>query len=59
MPYKTWGCSICGAQAPEKLRRHGTFAKRMKWLREHREEKHPKAFRASINKGLKTRRKNK
>jgi len=53
--YKTFGCKICGQQAPKKLREHGTFAERMKWLRDHRKAKHPKAFRASIKKGLRTR----
>jgi len=45
MPYKTWGCSICGAQAPKKLRAHGKFAERMKWLRRHYQKKHPAKFR--------------
>lgn len=54
--YKKFGCSICGEQAPKKLREHGTFDKRMKWVREHREEQHPATFKKSIKKGIKTRR---
>ena len=44
-------CSICGARSP----RLG-FAKRMAWIREHRRRKHPRAFRASIRKGVRARR---
>jgi hypothetical protein len=51
MPIKI-RCSICHRQSP----RRG-FAGRMKWLRHHRSTKHPTAFRKSIQKGLKTRRK--
>lgn len=58
-PFKTFGCKICGQQAPERLRKHGTFEERQRWLRYHRKEHHPKAFKGSIKKGLKTRRKNK
>jgi len=59
MPYKTFGCSICGKQAPKSLREHGTFEERQDWLRDHRKKYHPKAFKESVRKGLKTRRKNK
>jgi len=44
-------CSICGARSP----RLG-FGKRMAWLRRHRKRRHPTAFRASIRKGIRTRR---
>ena len=44
MPYKTWGCGLCGAQAPKKLREHGKFNERMKWLREHYATKHKATF---------------
>lgn len=59
MPYESWGCGICGAQAPKEYRKHGKMAQRMRWLREHREKHHPKAFKASIKKGLKTRKRKK
>jgi hypothetical protein len=58
MPYKTFGCSICGKQAPTQLRKHGTFAERMTWLREHRKKYHSTAFKRSIKKGLATRKGN-
>jgi hypothetical protein len=58
VPFKTFGCSICGKQAPAKLRLHGTFEERMKWLREHREKFHPRKFRESIRKGIETRKRN-
>jgi len=45
MPYKTWGCSICGKQAPKGLRRHGKSKERWSWLRRHRAKYHPEAFR--------------
>lgn len=45
MPFKTYGCSICGKQAPKELRAHGKFKERMKWLREHYKRNHPKEFR--------------
>lgn len=44
MPYKTWGCSICGKQCPKKYREHGQWIKRMAWLREHYEGNHPAEF---------------
>jgi hypothetical protein len=55
MPYETWGCSICGKQAPKRLRADGMFEERMKWLRDHRQKYHPTAFKASIKKGIATR----
>jgi len=58
-PYKTFGCSICGMQAPKELREHGTFAERMKWLRSHRKKYHPELFKKSIKKGVKTRKESK
>ena len=56
MPLESYGCSICGKQAPKHLREHGKFAERMAWLRRHRKAKHPTAFRKSIRKGIKARR---
>lgn len=47
-------CSICGARSP----RLG-FAKRMAWLRKHKKRKHYSAFRASIRKGVLTRKRRK
>jgi hypothetical protein len=44
MPYNRWGCSKCGKQAPKKLREHGNFSERMKWLRDHYAESHPIIF---------------
>jgi len=44
MPYRTWGCSICGKQAPKRLREHGNFADRMAWLRRHYKREHTKEF---------------
>ena len=41
MPLKSFGCGICGAQAPAKYREHGQFSARMAWLRRHRKRKHP------------------
>jgi hypothetical protein len=55
MPYKTWGCKICGAQAPKALREHGNFAERMKWLREHYKLHHPAEFERMMRKAVKTR----
>lgn len=56
MPYKTWGCGICGMQAPKKLRAHGMFAKRMKWLRDHYKKYHPEEFARMIKNAAKARR---
>ena len=44
-------CSICGKRIHVK-----NFADQMKKLREHRRKFHPKAFRESIKKGIRTRR---
>jgi len=54
MSPETIRCSICG-----KAIRVENFADAMSKLRHHRKLKHPKAFKESIKKGLKTRRKNK
>ena len=54
MPYKTWKCSICDKQAPKKLREHGNFSERMKWLWEHRKKYHPTAHKRSVAKSLKS-----
>lgn len=45
MPYKTYGCSKCGQQAPKKLRTHGQFGNRMSWIRRHYKKSHPRKFR--------------
>jgi hypothetical protein len=58
MPYKTFGCKLCGKQASKQLREHGTFEERQEWLRDHRKKFHPKAFKASIKKGVATRKRN-
>jgi len=55
MPYETWGCSICGKQAPKKYRADGYFEERMEWARQHRAKYHPAAFAASVKKGVATR----
>lgn len=47
-------CSICGQGISGK-----NFADIMAKLRRHRKQKHPKAFRESIKKGVATRRRNK
>lgn len=44
MPYKSFGCRLCGFQAPKKLREHGKFAERMKWLRGHYKKFHPQEY---------------
>jgi hypothetical protein len=46
MPYKIWGCSICGMQATKKLREHGNFSKRMQWFRHYYKLYHPDEFEA-------------
>lgn len=56
MPLKSFRCSICGASAPRKYLADGKFAERMAWLRRHRKRRHPRAFRASIRKGVRARR---
>jgi len=55
VPLKSFVCSICGAQAPKKLREHGKFSERMKWLRDHRAKKHPMAHKRSVVKSRKAR----
>ena len=55
MPLKSFKCSICGARCPKEYLRHGAMGKRMSWLREHRKRVHPRAFRESIKKGVRTR----
>jgi len=47
---RTIKCSICGATSP-----YAGFGRRMKWLRRHRKRSHPKAFRESIRKAVRTR----
>ena len=47
-------CSICGKRIRET--KDVEFKERMAKLRRHRKRKHPKAFRASIRKMLKTKR---
>jgi hypothetical protein len=54
MPTKTVHCGLCG-----KAISGYDFSERMAKLRSHRKARHPKAFKASIKKGLRTRRKNK
>jgi len=45
-------CSICGQISPEDVK---NFEERMAWLRRHRKEKHPEAFRKSVKKAVETR----
>ena len=54
-PLKSFGCSICGKQAPKGLRKDGKFEERMSWLMSHKKRYHPKAHKKSIEKGLRTR----
>lgn len=58
MPLESFTCHICGAKCPRKYLAHGQMDKRMKWLRDHRKSKHPRAFRESIRKGVATRKRN-
>jgi hypothetical protein len=58
VPYKTWGCSICEAQTPKRLREHGMFGERMKWLREHYKLHHPDEFQRMVRKAVRTRAEN-
>lgn len=51
---ETVRCSICGKSFKVK-----NFADQMRQIRKHRKLAHPKAFKASIKKGLKTRKKSK
>jgi len=55
MPLKSFKCSICGARCPKKYLAHGQLKKRMSWLRRHRKRKHPKAFKKSVKKAVRTR----
>jgi len=50
MPLKSFGCSICGKQAPVAYRADGKFEERMAWLRRHRKKMHPRKFRESYRK---------
>jgi len=56
MPLKTFGCSLCGTQAPTKLRAHGKFKERMDWLRNHYKEYHPDEYAKMMRKIKRTRR---
>ena len=47
-------CSICGQISPEDATK---FEKRMAWLRRHRKEMHPAAFKKSVKKAIKTKKK--
>lgn len=47
-------CSICGQISPENAT---NFEKRMAWLRQHRKEMHPTAFRKSLKKAIRTKEK--
>jgi hypothetical protein len=47
---ETITCKICGKKIRVK-----NFADQMKKIREHRKRSHPKAFKESVKKGLKTR----
>lgn len=44
MPLKSYGCSVCGEQAPKVLRKEGQLEKRFKWLRRHYKKQHPREF---------------
>lgn len=55
MPYKTWGCSICGMQCPKEWQEHDTFKERMAWLRRHYKFHHPDEFTRMIRMGTRTR----
>ncbi len=48
-------CSICGKTSPEDAK---NFQERMAWLRRHRKESHPEAFRKSVKKAIKTKEEN-
>lgn len=43
-PLKSFGCSICGRQAPIALRADGKSEERWGWLRGHYKRKHPRKF---------------
>lgn len=55
MPYKTFGCTICGKQAPKKIWGENMFKERMSWLWKHRKENHPWHFARSEGKSIRTR----
>ena len=55
VPLKSFGCSICGAQAPKEYLKEGKFEQRMAWLRRHYSKKHPRKFKASVRKAVRTR----
>lgn len=55
MPLKKFECSICGAKAPKRLLADSKFKERMDWLRRHRKAKHPEAFRKSVRKAVRAR----
>ena len=44
-------CSICGTISPVEAT---NFEQRMAWLRRHRKESHPEAFKKSVKKAIKT-----
>ncbi len=48
-------CSICGKISPVDAK---NFQERMAWLRRHRKESHPEAFRKSVKKAVKTKKEN-
>lgn len=54
-PLKSFGCSICGAQAPEKFRKHGMEEERWSWLRRHYKNRHPWQWTQWMTKVRKTR----
>ena len=56
MPYKSWGCSLCRMQTPKKLRSHGKFAERIRWLRLHYHRYHPAEFEKMVRKVVRIRR---
>lgn len=43
-PLESYGCSVCGRQAPKELREHGKYRERMAWLRRHYGRRHPYIF---------------
>jgi len=57
MPLKQYCCKICGACAPKEYLAHGKSKERIAWLRRHRQKYHPTAFKRSIKKGVKARKK--
>lgn len=59
MPLASFNCSICGAKAPKAYLQHGKFKERMRWLRGHYKRKHPTAFKRTVSKGVKTRKRRK